>query len=239
MLNDLSVRLCERVLRWALDGRAELATLLRFIRSHCLCDALTAPEYSGRRAAPPSRLTFFSQWKHGGVLLFVICLAAKTALGADSVSEFAKQSLDLDLGSIRWNSAVKSNEYTIVSPPMSLPPLGYSVGVVWATNAASVKYSKEHPDRDLKFGLSNGQIAAVRVSISAFKGGAMTGGKINQRRHELVQIQSELNQFKQAQKVNPGEGSFKVQSGAMCSSGPDSIVMLEIEITPSGKPKTP
>lgn len=107
--------------------------------------------------------------------------------------------------------------------------------VSWRTNAASGKYNHDFPNRVLRYGFRDGRLVAIRVSINAMviDGRPEFGGPgFDERRKELVRIQEDLRQARQAQTLNPDSARFRVQYGAMCGSSPESLFLMEIEIIP-------
>jgi hypothetical protein len=171
-----------------------------------------------------------------------ICLLAGVTLGEDPLASFAKQSLGLDLASVSFGMPVPANgEYGIVAPPLSPPPLADAAEVSWMTNAASGKYSHDFTNRVLRYGFRDGRLAAVRISINSLSPGAngWDQEKVEQRRKELIRIQAELTKASRGQRSNPDDASFRIQYGAMCAPSPESLFLMEIQITPVEKKKAP
>lgn len=176
-----------------------------------------------------------------------MCLLAGTTLGAEGYVSFAKQSLGLDLGTIPFGTTAQTNGgFEKADPPLGGIGMPETAGLSWMTSSVSETYHHDFPIRFLKYGFRDGKLAAVRISISAFGGPGFTGGNggwelVEQRRKELVQIQGELTKARQAEKApDPfADARFDIKCGTMCSSSPESLFVMEIQITPVEKKKTP
>jgi hypothetical protein len=166
-----------------------------------------------------------------------ICLLAGATYGGQTIDSFTKKSLGLDLGTVPFGMTAGTN-YAHTDAPISPPPLS-GTNISWTTNIASELYHRQFPNRVLKFGFRKGRLQTVRISISAFDGvnpaNAFGDGnqKFEQRRKELVHI---LNEFIKV-RSNPDFDSkrngagFDIRYGAMCAPTPESLYLLEIEIT--------
>jgi hypothetical protein len=168
-------------------------------------------------------------------LLLGICLLARVTFGGEPVASFAKQTLGLDLSSISFGTTAQTNDgYGMVDKVDA-------AGVSWMTNAASGKYNHAFPNRFLRYGFRDGKLVAVGVHIHSFIPEA-SPEIIDQRRKELVRIQDELYK---AVKAGPGhqsnlaDSSFRLQNSVMCSSTPESLFVMDIQITPVEKKKSP
>jgi len=166
------------------------------------------------------------------------CLLAKVGFGDDCVASFVKQSLRFDLASASFGITAPTNGgFGIISAPLSpYPSLRDDPTLSWMTNATSAKYNQDFTNRVLRYGFREGPLAAIRISINSFLPGPAQIGTDEaageRRRKELIQIQDELLKAKRSQKANPANARFRVQYGAMCSPGPESLFLMEIEITP-------
>jgi hypothetical protein len=166
-----------------------------------------------------------------------ICLLARVTFGGDAIASFAQQSLGLDLASIPFGTVIPTNDvYGATSAPLSPSPMLEIAEVSWMTNAASDKYNHDFTNRVLRFGVRDGRLAAVRISIHSFIPQA-SQEIFDQRRKELVKIQDELIKANRSEKANP-DARYSMHSGAMCSPSPESLFLLEIQITPVEKKTT-
>lgn len=170
-------------------------------------------------------------------LLVGICLLAGATFAGQTVESFTKQSLGLDLATVPFGMTART-DYTHADAPVSPPPLT-GTNVIWTTNAASGLYRRQFPNRILRFGFRNGRLDVVRISISTFDGGDVVNAfrddeKISERRrNELRQILDEINKFRSNPEFNSkrkGAG-FDIRYGAMCAPTPESLFILEAEIT--------
>jgi len=175
-------------------------------------------------------------------LLLVVCMLARVAFGGETIVSFAKESLGLDLAAIPFGNAARTNAgYGTAELPLSGLGLPNGTGLSWMTNSVSEKYNHDFPNRFLKYGFHDGRLAAVRISISAFGGPGFNGGTgrwelVEQRRKVLLQIQAELIKARKAEKADPfADARFDIQYGAMCSPSPESLFLMEIQITPVEK----
>jgi hypothetical protein len=174
-------------------------------------------------------------------LFLGLCLLARASFGGDAVASFAKQSLGLDLDSLSFGMTT-NGEYGAMGDPLSPPPMVAAAGVSWMTNAASGKYNHDFPNRVLRYGFRDGGLVAVRVSIDTIViSGKFQFGtpEFDAARKELVLIQDELIKAKKTPKLKPNDSRFGIQYGAMCGSDPESLFLMEIEITPVEMKKGP
>jgi len=163
-----------------------------------------------------------------------ICLLARVTFGGDAISSFAQQSLGLDLASIPFGEVIPTNEvYETTSAPLSPSPALETKGVSWMSNAVCDKYNHDFTNRVLRCGVRDGRLAAVRISIHSFIPQA-SEEIFAQRRKELVKIQDELWKANRSEKANP-DAKYSMHSGALCSPSPESLFLLEIQITPVEK----
>jgi hypothetical protein len=171
-------------------------------------------------------------------LIVGICLLAGATFGGQTVELFTKQSLGLDLATVPFGMTAGTN-YAHADAPVSPPPLT-GTNVSWTTNVASELYHRHFPNRILRLGFRNGRLETVRISISAFDGGNVVsafgdGEKIfERRRDELRQIMGEIIKIRsspESDSKRKGPG-FDIRYGAACAPTPESLVLLEIEITP-------
>lgn len=171
-------------------------------------------------------------------LIVGIGLLAGATFGGQTVESFTKQSLGLDLATVPFGMTAGTN-YAHADAPISPLPLA-STNVIWTTNVASGLYHRHFPNRILWFGFRNGRLEVVRISISAFYGGNVVsafgdGEKIfERRRNELRQILNEIIKIRsnpESDSKRKGAG-FDIRYGAECAPTPESLVLLEIEITP-------
>jgi hypothetical protein len=174
-------------------------------------------------------------------LFLGLCLLARASFGGDAIAPFAKQSLGVDPESISFGMPANA-EYGAAGAPLSPPPMVAAAGVSWMTNAASEKYNHDFPNRVLRYGFRDGRLVAVRVSIDTI----VVSGKFqfgtpefDAARKELIRIQDELIKAKKIQKLKPDDSRFGLQYGAMCGSSPESLFLMEIEITPVEAKKGP
>jgi hypothetical protein len=167
-------------------------------------------------------------------LIVGICLLAGATFGGQNVESFTKQSLGLDLATVPFGMTAGTN-YAHADAPVSPPPLT-GTNVSWTTNVASGFYRRRYPNRSLRFGFRNGRLETVRISISAFDGGNVVGDgeKIFERRRiELRQILDEIIRIRSNPEFgSKGKGAgFDIRYGAACAPTPESLNLLEIEIT--------
>jgi hypothetical protein len=171
--------------------------------------------------------------------LFAVCLMATAAIGAETYESFAKESLGIDLTTVPFGVAAQTNDgFQGTTAPLSGVGLPDAVDFLWTTNEISVKYQRDFPNRVVRFGFSDHthKLAAVRVSISMYGGPGFAGDNsrqeiMAQRRKELIQIQDSLVKTRKAEKIASNPGRYEIRSGAMCSPAPDSLVLLELQIT--------
>jgi hypothetical protein len=170
-------------------------------------------------------------------LLFLgLYLVAGSAFGGETVASFAKQTLGLDLASVPFGMIAGSNsDYKMTESPTMPSPFVVDPKISWKTNAASAKYARDFPNRTLRYAFRDGQLVAIRITISAFtRSGSSDSSdtaQFEQRRKELVRIQEELLKASPIQKLNFEDGGFRVQYGASCGPTPESLLISEIEIT--------
>jgi hypothetical protein len=174
------------------------------------------------------------------VVLFAICLTATGAFGAETYESFAKESLGVDVPSLPFGKAVDTNSgFANTDAPLSGVGLPKSDGMIWMVNDDSAKYRTNFPNRLLKYGFRDGQLAAVRVSISAFGGPGFAGGNsspelFEQRRKELIQIHETFVKVRNAEKAASKSSRYEIRYGAMCAPTPESLFLMEFQITRDG-----
>jgi hypothetical protein len=179
--------------------------------------------------------------KKSRLLLFVVCLLAKGAVGAETYVSFAKESLGLDLTTLTLGTVVDTNSgFEKVEGPSSGGQLPDGDGLTWMVNDISAKYRHDFPNRTLKYGFRDGKLIAVRVSIGAFGAPGVAGGNIQQelidgRRKELVQIQDEYWKVRKAEKAATEQSCYEIRYGAMCAPSPESLFLMEMQITLTGE----
>ena len=175
----------------------------------------------------------------GILVLSVIWSAATGAFGTETYESFARESLGIDLASMPFHVAAQSNDgFQGTTAPLSGVTMPEAAGLLWTTNEISAKYHRDFPNRVLRFGFSEQthKLTAVRVSISMYGGPGFTGDNSSQeimarRRKELIQIQDSFLKARKVEKVAPNPSRYEIRSGAMCSPAPDSLVLLEFQIT--------
>jgi len=178
-------------------------------------------------------------------LLFLgIGLLARMAFGEETITSFAKQSLGLDLGSVPFGmTAQTSGEYEKVGPPLSPAPMMVDdPSVSWMTNAASGKYHHDFPNRVLRYGFREGRLVAVRISIDSMvdsKGHPADRETLDQGRKELIRIQDEFAKVSPPGHQLNDDPSFRIHWGCICGPQPESLFLMEIQITPAEQKKAP
>jgi hypothetical protein len=168
------------------------------------------------------------------------------AKGGETIASFSKQTLGFDLAAVPFGKSAQTNGgYGETTAPATagngeLPKADF----LWMTNGASAKYDNDFPNRSLKYGFRDGKLAAVRISIGAFGRPGFSGEMANQelfkqRRNELVKIQNALRDASPNHHLSFDDASFHIQYGAMCAPIPESLFLMEIQITPLEKKKAP
>lgn len=169
----------------------------------------------------------------------MICLAAGAARGGEPIASFTKQTLRFDLAAVPFGTTNQTNgAYSETTAPLSstngeLPKADFT----WMTDTAAGKYNHDFPNRFVKYGFRDGKLAAVCISISAFGGPDFKGGNegqefFDQRRKELMKIQNALRDASPNHRLSFDDANFHIQYGAMCAPTPESLFLMEIQITP-------
>ncbi len=163
-----------------------------------------------------------------------ICLVPGLSFGAETVTSSVKQSFGFDPLSVSFGTSPTNGQYGTAGLPLSPPPLVAVPGTSWMTNATSAKYHQDFPSRIVRYGFRNGRLAAVRISLTCFEGNQ---NMYEERRKELLKIRDELIKHNPNHRLSYGDDGFRMQFGAMCGSEPESLFVMELEITPVERKK--
>ena len=170
-------------------------------------------------------------------LLLGLCLLTKATLAAEPIADFAKQALALDLKALPFNKAPALTEgfgYT------TMPPAGFfmtnTTGLLWMTNAFTVKYHQEFPSRTLHFVVRAEKIVSLRISNSVF-GNNLSPADYARRKADLIQIQEALLKASPQKRLSFEDGAHSIKYRVDCSPDTNSIVVQELEIAPLAQPR--
>ena len=172
------------------------------------------------------------------LLLLAFCLCARVVLGGESVAAVVKRSLGFDLSSVSFGASASTNSgYRAADPPVLKPP--FVTNAVWMTSAASKRYSRDFPNRAVRYGFREGRLVVIQISVTLWSVTAPTTPETGDRRPELAQIRNELLESSSPGKFGFEDASYRVHYAAMCGERDEHPVRIDVQITPMETAKAP